>query len=161
MNITTARQKVIGKRSQQKGVHGEQIARLVLDNYGVRQLCKIETGWRVHRGALGKIVSATPVAQVAGDFRGVWCSGGTSVMVEVKERKDKVIYSDIKTHQHTALREHNMLGGISLVVCIFENFHCGIVRYPCDWLIPRLSGLCAGEIHKFDFYTDNPLRNNQ
>lgn len=121
--------RVRNKRSQQKGTHGESIARWALQQYGVMQVVRIETGWKVKRAGI-RIVSAWPIEKVTADWRGV-LRGGQSVMAEAKERDDKLIWSDLQAHQHTALREHHDCGGMSLVVVIFHNERVvGIIRYP-------------------------------
>ena len=73
----------------------------------------IHTGWRIHRVG-GKIVSATPKAAVVGDIAAI-LPGGRSVLVEVKDRPERLSYSDLEEHQHSALIEHQRQGGLSLI----------------------------------------------
>ena len=136
MNINEARKKIIGKRSQSKGVHGEALARMALERYGAQQICRIETGWRVKRGPGGKIIGATPIGKVAGDFRAIDRSG-KSIMVEVKERDDSFTYSDIEDHQHAALKLHADNCGISLLCIVFAGKGIALIKYPCSRIYPH------------------------
>jgi len=143
-----ARARVIGRRSQRKGKHGEALARWALESYGVGQVCRIETGWRIKRvGA--RVVGASPMERVTADWRGVWplygysWPKGTSVMAEAKERGERLVFSDLEPHQHKALAEHHRLGGLSLVVVVYEDRTVAILRYPCATLAPRLPGLTS------------------
>ena len=106
-----------------------------MECYGIKQICRIHTGWRVKRVG-GRIVGATPMAKVTADWRGVWSIGapwqrGCSVMAEAKERGDRLVWSDLAKHQHTALAEHAAMGGLSLVVAIYEDRTVAILNYPC------------------------------
>jgi hypothetical protein len=140
--------KIRGKRSQRTGTHGESLARWALESYGVCQVCRIETGWRVKRQGK-RIVGAVPMAKVTADWRGVWPLPGyewplgASVMAEAKERSDRLVFSDLEPHQHKALAEHARLGGLSLVVAIFEDRTVAILRYPCAAMQPRVPGLTS------------------
>jgi len=127
------------RRSQRKGQHGESIARLLLCAHGVRQVVRIETGWKVKRVA-GRIVGAVPIARVCADWRGLM-PGGQSVMAEAKERKDILVHSDLEWHQHDALREHAEHGGASFVVVIYENHGAALLPYPIADLMPRRPGI--------------------
>jgi hypothetical protein len=142
--------KIRGRSSQRKGTHGESLARWALESFGVRQVCRIETGWRVKRAGK-RIVGAVPMAKVTADWRGIWpligyeWRRGTSVMAEAKERSDRLVYSDLEPHQHAALAEHHSHGGLSLVVAIYEDRTVAIIQYPCAVFQPRLPGLTAVE----------------
>ena len=144
MNIDQARKKIIGKRSQSKGTHGETLARLALERYGAKQICRIETGWRIKRGTGGKIIGATPIGKVAGDFRAIDRSG-RAIMVEVKERIDSFSYSDIAEHQHSALKIHSDNCGISLLCIVFSGTCIALIRYPCSRLYPRAPAITIRE----------------
>jgi hypothetical protein len=158
-NLEIARASILGKRSQAKGRHGESFARWALECYGVRQVVRIEVGWRVKRVG-GRIVGATPMEKVTADWRGVWCGihlspdgygvaasqniryePGLSVMAEAKERADRLIWSDLKPHQHKALADHDTLGGLSFIVAIYEDRTVAILRYPCDSLQRGKAGI--------------------
>ena len=147
-SLEQARASIIGRRSQLKGSHGETYARWALESYGVAQVCRIHTGWRIKR--VGKrIVSAQPIEKVSADWRGVWnlpgyqWPKGASVMAEAKERTDLLIYSDLEQHQHFALSEHAQLGGASFVVAIYQDRTVAILPYPCVILRPRAEGLTS------------------
>src|SRR5580658_1597802 len=88
------------QRSVKIGRQGEDGVHLRLNLLGVLQVCKIETGWRVKRNG-GKIVGASPMAKVAGDYRGI-LPGGRSVLVESKAHMGKdhnLRWSDLDDHQ--------------------------------------------------------------
>lgn len=143
-NLEIARASILGKRSQAKGRHGESFARWALECYGVRQVVRIETGWRVKRVG-GRIVGATPMERVTADWRGVWPTTGCSVMAEAKERGDRLVWSDIKPHQHKALAEHDKLNALSLVVVVYEDRTVAILRYPCPVLQRGKAGIDSTE----------------
>jgi hypothetical protein len=70
---------------------------------------------------------------------------GASVMAEAKERTDRLIWSDLKPHQHAALAEHARLGGLSCIVAIYEDRTVAILRYPCLQLQKGHVGITSTE----------------
>jgi hypothetical protein len=112
--------------ARRAGKHGEAVAERVLAVYKLKQIVRIETGWRIIRNGFGKIVDAVPIAKVPGDFRAIE-DGGRSVLVEVKERDDKLIWSDLDQHQHDALAEHARHGGLSLIVWVCPSDHAAFL----------------------------------
>ena len=134
--ITKIKNRRRGKAAVLAGQHGEMLARQALAQLGVHQIEKIEVGWRLQRVG-GKIIGASPMAKVAGDYRGI-LAGGRSVMVEAKERKSgSLIYSDLEPHQHQHLMDHAKHGGLSLVIAIFPRKCVAVFEYPLDALQPR------------------------
>jgi len=138
--------RLAGQMAVRHGLHGEAIARTLLDQHGVRSLWRIETGWRIHR-VNGRIVGANPLRAVPGDWRGIM-PGGRSVICEVKERPERLIWSDLEAHQHAALQEHADLGGLSLLAWVSKH-RAFLLPYPCPTLAPRQQGLTttAGIFH--------------
>lgn len=118
-SLEDARKRIAAKMSQRKGTHGESVARLALERFGIKQVVRIETGWRIKRIG-GRVVGATPMAKVTADWRGLY-DGGRSVLAEAKERTDRIVWSDLEPHQHAALREHELCGGASFLVAIFSG----------------------------------------
>ena len=92
-----------------------QVMRLLV-GMGFRCVRPIHTGWRILRKS-GRIVGASPKAAVVGDIAAIM-HGGRSVLVEVKDRPDRLSYGDIEQHQHEALKEHASIGGLSLVAWV-------------------------------------------
>lgn len=112
----------IAQRSVRIGRQGEDVVHLRLTLLGVLQVCKIETGWRIKRNG-GKIVGASPMAKVAGDYRGI-LPGGRSVLVESKAHMGKahnLRWSDLDDHQVRNLNEHHTHGGLSLLAYSFPG----------------------------------------
>jgi len=107
--------KAIGKKSAKDGEVTEAEVAVALAISGLKMIERVETGWKVLRGAGGRITHAFPMKKVAGDFRAV-ASGGRSVLVESKLRKgNRLTWTDFQKHQHAALLEHQEVGGLSLV----------------------------------------------
>jgi hypothetical protein len=129
-----------GRANREQGERGEEIARMQLALLGVRRLERIEVGWKVLRGEDGRIVDAFPMEKVSGDFKGI-LPGGTAVHVEVKSRgrRDKLRYSDLKTHQVTALDEHVSFDGLGLVCWVTVAGECLVMRWPIPGFQVRTS----------------------
>lgn len=96
------------RASQGAGADAEAIVRNRLIASGFKHVCRIETGFAKIRGKW------TRVRKVAGDIR---CVGedGRSVLVEVKWRPERLVFSDLENHQIDALNEHQYVGGMSLL----------------------------------------------
>lgn len=126
-----------GRRARRTGASAEAVVRLRLLALGLRCVERIETGFRVKRAGK-KIVGASPLAKVSGDFRAV-VPGGTSVLVEVKSRPDAIVngerkpavlcWSDLDDHQRAALDAHNHAGGISLLAWV-SSHGIAIMQWP-------------------------------
>jgi hypothetical protein len=98
-----------------KGKAGQEVAGWALQRAGVLCLERIETGWRVHRQG-ARIVGATPLRTVSGDWRGV-LRGGRSVLVEVKA-VPVLSHGELDDHQHRALADHHQAGGLAVVAWV-------------------------------------------
>jgi hypothetical protein len=127
------------RAEQHIGREGEELAAIMLRNYGVSQLERIGTPVRQVRG---RIIYGEPVAA---DFRGVISVTlfphstnleiiGQSVMAEVKTVDHNLRWSDFREHQPGKLTEHAELGGLSLVVWVHSS---GV--YILRWPIPGFS----------------------
>jgi Holliday junction resolvase len=103
-----------GRVNKKRGDRAERIMLNTLRSMGLACVRRIETGWRVER-VKGKIVGATPLAAVVGDIAAVIPPNGRSVLVEVKRREERLIWSDLEAHQHKALTEHCEAGGVSVI----------------------------------------------
>lgn len=127
-------------RNRKQGNAGELLVRRQLELRGVLLVEKIETGWGIVRGKGGRIVSAYPLEKVAGDFRGV-LPGGRSVLVEAKTTEGTLPYSQLKNHQHKALKAHHDAGGLSLVAWVYDVERDGVLifEYPAPYFKPRKS----------------------
>lgn len=131
-----ARRRIQGKKNVAMGAAAEFLVKRALERLGFGQLCRIETGWRVMR-VKGRMIVRGPMAKVAGDWRAVG-KNGQSVLVEVKHRAEKLIYSDLESHQVRALDEHHALGGLSLLAWVHDQGAI-IMRWPIPLLVPRSS----------------------
>ncbi len=121
-----------GARNRALGDAAEWQVRRHLALAGYRCIERIETGWRVHRDhRTGRIVGATPLAKVSGDFRAV-APDGRAVLVEVKQR-ERLIWSDLEDHQVKALNEHAKAGAIALLAWVRPEGG-GLTVHP--WPIP-------------------------
>jgi hypothetical protein len=104
-----------GRRNKARGAATEMMVMGRLRQMGLHMIEKIETGFKIVRDPrTRKIVRAIPTEKVAGDFRAI-ANGGISVLVEAKYRTGKLVYSDLLSHQISALAEHGLWGGISLL----------------------------------------------
>lgn len=108
-----------GRKNKILGDHAEKVVAYHLHRIGLLAVVRLETGWRVQRAG-GKIVGATPLAKVSGDFRAV-VSGGRSVLVEVKRRASVLRVSDFQPHSRAALAAHAEAGGLSLVAWVNDT----------------------------------------
>ena len=105
----------VSARQVAAGKAGQEVAGWALRHAGVLCLERIETGWRVQRQG-ARIIGATPIRTVAGDWRGVLI-GGRSGLVEVKAVA-VLSFGELDDHQHKALAEHHQAGGLSLVAWV-------------------------------------------
>lgn len=114
----------LAQASVRMGRQSENVVDLFLARLGVRMIERVETGWKVKRArdelsGSSKIVGAKPAHKVAGDRRGIIPDTGRSVLVEVKYRADGTLsLSDFTIGQAASLREHQILGGVSLAAFV-------------------------------------------
>ncbi len=135
--MAVALQNFINRRNRKAGYSSEEAAAAQLRAMGFRMVEPIQTGWRVVRDRQGRIVRAFPLEKVSGDIRAV-APGGRSVLVEVKERDRNLRWSDFEPHQRQALDEHAALGGLSLVVWLYQGqFY--VLHWPISDFGPRKS----------------------
>lgn len=144
--IEKVRRRMAARRSKVIGNGAELVIRSRLILKGLRMPERIETGWDITRGPGGKIVGASPLAKVAGDWRAVWSrilppfgTVGQSVLVEVKYRTEpRLAFSDPKPHQREALDTHAEAGGLSLLAWVWPG-GVAIMRWP-------IPGFVRGEV---------------
>lgn len=119
----------MGRKSQRKGDVGETIGGSVLASMGFGMIEPIETGF--HRTYQNGRLVLVPKAKVAGDLRAIVPGSGRSVLVEVKRYAGKLQHSKLTLAQHSKLREHDRLGGISLLIWIDDaSDQIFVLRYP-------------------------------
>ncbi len=104
-----------GRVNKIRGDQAELLVAYHLHRLGLLAISRHETGWRVKRAG-GKIIGATPMGKVPGDFRAV-VPGGRSVLVEVK-RCASLTLSAFQPHSRKALEAHATAGGLSLVAWV-------------------------------------------
>jgi len=126
--------------NKRKGTACEKIIMNVLQSRGACQVQEIETGWRkVRKQVKGKWTELIiPKKKVAGDIRAVLPPDGRSILVEVKNRPEKLLYSNLESHQHQRLKEHDLFGAISLLAWIFTG-GLSIMQYPIEGFNPCTS----------------------
>ena len=129
--------RIQGKRNRAKGEIGELIASRALNRLGYKYIRRIHTPWRIHR-VKGRIVSATPMEAVGGDFRAVG-PDGISVLAEVKMRDTETLtYSTLEQHQRASLYEHHEAGGLSLLIWVHQRI-AYVMCWPIEGFKPRSS----------------------
>lgn len=101
-------------RNKQQGNKSEYETLRALQSIGIRMLEPVYTPYHILYKD-GKVIDVKPIRKVSGDMRGIVPGSGQSVLVETKWRGDKLVYSDLKKHQHAHLRVHKKHGGLSLV----------------------------------------------
>ncbi len=134
--LAKAQRRQRGRTAQKVGAGAQAVVHQRLVAAGYLHVCPIETGWSVRRAfnartGTSKIVGATPVRKVAGDFRAVQSGTGRSVLCETKWRPDVLEWSDLETHQVANLNEHLAAGGISLLAWVSR---AGATLYT--WPVP-------------------------
>jgi len=128
----TIKHQVQGRANKRRGDAVEKrVARLLAD-MGYVMIERVHTPWGVIRNGK-RIVSAFPREKVSGDFRAVKpfspCGGmylGLSVLVEVKSRPNRLLWSSLKPHQRAALDEHAAYSAHTWL--FWEDSETGIIR---------------------------------
>ena len=122
------------------GEMGERAAFYALNSIGLEFIEPIHQAWklirwmpRCGRGA----AHIVPLKKLKGDFRAIG-PDGVSVLVEVKLRDGRLLWSDLKAHQREALTEHYQFGGESLVVWVATS-EIFVMRWPIAGFKPRQS----------------------
>lgn len=132
MNKTHSR--AAQKEKSLGGGHAQQVVRLRLLFLGLVEVDPIETGWHIQRAPGGRVVRATPKAQVAGDFRAM-LPNGRSVLVECKRRKsERLTWSTIEPHQRDKLNQHALHRGLPLLAWV-HNGEAVILEWPVPGLM--------------------------
>ena len=114
MNTISARS--LQAKRKRNGDIGETQAADLLRLLGATCVQRISTPWRIARNGFGKIVGASPVGKVTGDFTGL-LPGGQGLLVEVKRREDGLLsWGDLEEHQHRSLHAFSVAGGAAWVI---------------------------------------------
>ena len=128
-----------GSRSQKKGAKAEKIALTALEKAGVLDVRKVPLlvivteSFPVGNQTYYKIIRR----KVNCDFRGI-LPGGRRVWAEVKARDRALRYSDLKHHQIRALNNNSDLGGLSLLVWVYER-KAYVLSWPIEGFEPGRS----------------------
>ena len=120
------------KREHTVGKQGQGLAADALARLGVEMVEKIGTPViMIPKGT----VHSVPVFQiifeekVSGDHRGT-LRGGRGVLAETKTILDRNLrYSDLRPHQPERLSEHDLLGGLSLLVWV-HSLGVYVMQWP-------------------------------
>ncbi len=125
-----------GRRNRAQGEAGQSAIELRLLEIGVQMVEAVHTPWRIKRVG-GRIVGATPMKKVSGDFTGLLL-GGRSVRCEAKT-VEHLVFSEFADHQVKALDQHHQLGGISLIGWSIPGGDAYVLRWPVPGFVPRTS----------------------
>jgi len=127
-----------GKANRMRGEIAQMIIQRRLQALGVLMLEPVHTPWRLRRVGC-RIVGATPMAKVSGDFRGIAPGGaGRSILVEVKFRPDRLTFSDLEPHQRLALDRNLAAGGLSYLAWVWDGGDA-LMQWPIPGFLPRAS----------------------
>ena len=126
--------------SDQKGKAGEIAGGLALQAAGVEMVEKIGTPIKAvpvpgRRGIYHVIWGQ----KVSGDHMGILSGSGRRVLAETKTitDRDRLRWSDLRSHQPARLDENNAFGGVSLLVWVHHEIY--ILRWPVPGFGPRKS----------------------
>jgi hypothetical protein len=100
--------------NQRRGEDAQQVARLRLIGMGMSLVEMVATPTKA-RYAGGKLIGLKYTSKVSGDIRAVLPPLGKSVLCEVKQRPERLVFSDLYPHQVDALDTHAAAGGLSLL----------------------------------------------
>jgi len=127
----------MGKREQNIGKHGQNLAASTLKAIGVNMVEKIGTPVLLIPSQVKGCFKVIYEEAVSGDHRGI-LNDGTSVLAETKTILDRNLrWSDLRDHQPERLSEHDRNNGLSLLVWVHSS---GV--YVMEWPI---FGFKAGE----------------
>lgn len=120
---------------------GERLAQYALNSLNLRMVEKIHVGWRllrtVNRRGSQTLAWIVPQKKVSGDYRAI-TDTGRSVLIEVKYRDEKLLWSNLAKHQVEALNEHVTYGGLSLLIWVTSE-EAFVLRWPVEGFAPRKS----------------------
>lgn len=129
---------VRGRVNRLRGEIAQTIIQRRLQALGVLMLEPVHTPWRLRRVGC-RIVGATPLAKVSGDFRGIAPGGaGRSILVEVKFRPARLLFSDLEPHQRLALDSNASAGGLSYLAWVWDGGDA-LLAWPIPGFLPRTS----------------------
>ena len=142
--------------NRRKGDETEKAVCNRLRALGMQCVQKIGTPWRIIRGASGGIVDAKPGARVSGDFHAL--VDGRGVLIESKRRDERLRWSDLKDHQHMALKQWREAGGLALIAWHNPGRGIAVFEYRIDqalfrkgkalqWADAEELPLCSNPLH--------------
>jgi len=140
---TATKRVATGRANRKRGEAVEGRVAALLADMGYVMIERVHTPFTVIRKG-GKIVGAFPKAKVSGDYRAVTghsfsVTAGRSVLVEVKSRPGRLLWSSIKPHQRAALDEHAQFSSHTwLFFCDTQTDEIHKYRWPVD-------GFCKGK----------------
>jgi hypothetical protein len=129
----------MGYLAQTKGTTGEQYAGYILNTLDLRCIQPIHTAWKIGKWVdrRKKLALVYPEKKVAGDYWAVTKSG-RAVLVEVKVREPRLLWSSFQEHQRQYLDEYASIGALPLVVWVagYDSF---VMEWPIPGFGPRKS----------------------
>lgn len=126
--IDQAQRKQRARGSKQRGDAAQLVTRNRLIAMGMILVETVATPVKA-RFAGGKLVGIGYTAKVSGDIRAVLPPLGVSVLCEVKQRPERLCFSDLYEHQVAALDAHAAAGGVSLLAWMHRG-GLEIMRWP-------------------------------
>ena len=113
-----------GKRSQSKGAASEKLPWNTLNTGALKWTQKIHTGYSL---------SAKRFADtVAGDIWGI-DQEEDAMLVEVKDRRERLQWSALKAHQHNDLNNFSRAVGAAYICWIDRDSGIYLFSYPLGW----------------------------
>lgn len=124
---------------QKAGEYGETLTLHALRRLGYLEIERVHTPFKIIRGSDGKIINAVPVEAVSGDFRAIEPGTGRSVLVEAKfDSVDRVLWSDLESHQIAALDGHVKAGAVALLSVVLLD-KAWVLQWPVSGFGPGRS----------------------
>lgn len=118
VDLSAVARRLRGAANHRRGGDAEDVVGHRLRGLGFLCVQRIQTGWRVQRKG-GRIVGASPIAKVMGDFTGIEPKTGRFMICEVKSRRSKTLpLHAFALHQRCALDAVVQAKGIAFVAWV-------------------------------------------
>lgn len=141
----------MSRREHVAGKHGQILARSVLSGMGFQMIEEIGTPMRLIpvKSLRSNVYQVIFGEKVAGDHRAL-LPNGRSVLIEVKTIYERnLVWSDLREHQPAKLSEHDLWGGLSLLVWVHDS-GVYVMMFPVDGFGPGkgITAVRAAELHE-------------
>jgi hypothetical protein len=126
------------RREDRTGKAGEELAESVLRSLGIEQIERVSTPVKLIPSQYPGLFKVIFGEKVIGDRRGI-LPGGRSVLIEVKTILDRNLqWGDLRPHQPAGLTEHQLWGGMSLLVWV-SSYGVFAMEWPIKGFTPGKS----------------------